>query len=648
MINSQNSDRIGACEAWYPSKQELINTNESRMRINYEQEIEFFRHNSDQYQPHPLRALRVHQMARFAKEINDRGKVLLSLALKNPSLSPIFAQTQVWLYQTPIIRVSKIALENTLIAPVIIRNVTTSANILSVVANAKKAWNEATSDDLIVFKRLEARENNIYVGLRPEASIQLTPYFYFHARNHRFIGRFLLSVGAPAKNLTYPDAVLDASPPYNLKSRHPPLATVILDCTDHRSMNREWDFSLVIKIMFTDDKLSIFSFNENQNHAEGSLLHPYSPNTHYNDNRTINPVQGHQYHLDFIHDEANKISIYDFMSGARKFSIWEIQIFMNDKQVSSFGDAVNFPLLCKNMGVLNDPMSSEYIEIENCSDCNMKQFKTESCEDLPSMSGHYFFYTYQQFISRNQLYGGFKFNSYPLKVSYVFIKCAKQMNGSRLIPFHVFWQVFRNEFPSLKLSKNWFSPWNKSHGFMIEIPEYISITLPKKFKLVLREERRTYYKWRISQKVNPDDEMKIQWFPNTDRNYQIYSQIEKAQMEIIERFTLKQMLDTGKLDDDDIKDLPIKVIPVLMDVATNNDLISDMYCYNDNDIKENDEFVCKSTINESCPMGMNDINEDIDSIMMDKEIDCKDTMNFKIIDLNNVIDMIKKFKCELL
>ena len=168
-------------------------------------------------------------------------------------------------------------------------------------------------------------------------------------------------------------------------------------------MNQEWDFSLVIKIMFTNDTLSIFSFNENQNHSEGSLLHPYTPDTHYNDNRTINPVQGQQYHLDFIHDDANKISIYDFMSGARKFSIWEIQIFMNDKQISSFGDAVNFPLLCKNMGVLNDPMSLEHIEIETCSDCNMKQFKTESCEDLPSMNGHYFFYTYQQFVTRNQL-----------------------------------------------------------------------------------------------------------------------------------------------------------------------------------------------------------------------------------------------------
>ena len=223
------------------------------------------------------------------------------------------------------------------------------------------------------------------------------------------------------------------------------------------------------------------------------------------------------------------------------------------------------------------------------------------------------------------------------------------MDGSRLIPFHLFWQVFRNEFPSLKLNKNWFSPWNKSHGFIIEIPEYIAITLPKKFKLVLREERRTYNKWRNLQKVNPDDEMKIQWFPNTDRNYQVYSQIEKAQMEIIERFTLKQMLDTGKLGDDDIKDLPIKVIPVLMDVATKNDLISDMYCYNDKDIKENDKFICESIINESCSTRMNGSEKDIDCIMKDRDNDCEDDMYpFKIIDLNNVIDMIKKFKCELL
>ena len=117
---------------------------------------------------------------------------------------------------------------------------------------------------------------------------------------------------------------------------------------------------------------------------------------------------------------------------------WEIQVFIKDRESTGWRDAINYPMESNKLGVLNDPTSNDTISIGRCNDCKMSHFQNESCEDLPKMNGHYFFFVCQQFIDRNQLFEGFKFKRYPLKVSSVFIKCAKQRNGSRFIPFPTF------------------------------------------------------------------------------------------------------------------------------------------------------------------------------------------------------------------
>ena len=168
--------------------------------------------------------------------------------------------------------------------------------------------------------------------------------------------------------------------------------------------------------------MSLFSFNEVQRHGEGSFLHQYNLDTNYNVDITITPIQGHQYHLDFVNDhQGNKLSIYEFMFGAQTFSVWEFQVFMNDNEITGFRGAVNYPMECKNPGILNDPMSFDTVSIGKCKKCGLNQFETEKCEDLPSINGHCFFHCYQQFIDRNQSFDAFDFNKYPLKVSNVFI-----------------------------------------------------------------------------------------------------------------------------------------------------------------------------------------------------------------------------------
>ena len=175
----------------------------------------------------------------------------------------------------------------------------------------------------MVFKRLEMTETNIYVGLKPEACPQLTPFIYFSARNHRFIGRFSVSVCMPSKSLTFPESVIEAKPPYDTTSRNSPLIAIMLECVDHRFTDPDWDISLMIKFAVNNDLMSMFSFNEIQRFGEGSVLHPYKNDDNYDDNVTITPINGHQFHLDFIHDyEANKLSIYEFIFGSQMFSAW--------------------------------------------------------------------------------------------------------------------------------------------------------------------------------------------------------------------------------------------------------------------------------------------------------------------------------------
>ena len=255
-------------------------------------------------------------MARVAHTINNRGKILQFIADKYPILEHIMILSQLWSFHIPIVEIPKSSLENTLFGPAIVRNVVLSQSLLSVISQAKRKWNDAKTEDLMVFKRLEMVETNIYVGLKPEVCPQLTPFICFSARNHKFIGRLKISVCMPSSNLTYPESVEEASPPYNLNSRNPPLIATILECIDKRSNSPEWDDSLFIKLALHNDLMSIFSFNRNQRFGEGSVLHPFRTDANYSDNVTITPINGHQYHLDFVHDEeGNKLSIYDFMFG---------------------------------------------------------------------------------------------------------------------------------------------------------------------------------------------------------------------------------------------------------------------------------------------------------------------------------------------
>ena len=148
---------------------------------------------------------------------------------------------------------------------------------------------------------------------------------------------------------------------------------MILDCVHQTSNDPEWDRSLMIKFTFTGDKMSIFSFNENQRHGEGSRLHPFTLNSSYSDNTTITPIEGHQYHLDFVHNiSGTKLSTYEFVCKSRKFGVWEIQTFMKDHEIEGFRDAVNYPIECTNFGVLNQ--ISNPIPIEVCRNCKQLRF----------------------------------------------------------------------------------------------------------------------------------------------------------------------------------------------------------------------------------------------------------------------------------
>ena len=469
-------------------------------------------------QRHPSRALRVHQMTRVAHTINNRVKILTFIAEKHPELTFVMFLAQLWSFHVPIVKLSTNSLENTLFSPAIVRNVMSSRALLSTVAEAKKRWNRARPEDLMVFKRLEMIETNIYVGLKPEVCPQLTPFFCFSARNHRFIGRFSVSVCMPSKHLTFPEAVEEANPPYDTNSRNPPLMGIVLECIDQRSSNPEWDDTLIIKLALHNDSMSTFSFSRFQRFGEGSVLHPYKNDESYDDDITITPINGHQYHFDFAHDaEANKLSIYEFMFGSQTFSAWEIQVFMNDQEISGWTNVINHPMECNKLGLLNDPGEIDTISIGRCVDCKMNHFEKELCEEIPSMNGHYFLFCCQQFIDTNNLFGGFQFKEFPLKVSSIFVNCANQRNGSRFIPFSLFWKTFRNEFPSIKLSRNWFAPKMNIYGLMIEMPEYIALKMPNEFNDDLKAERINYNRLKQNHMSNQDVESKIQHFPTLIR-----------------------------------------------------------------------------------------------------------------------------------
>ena len=63
-------------------------------------------------------------------------------------------------------------------------------------------------------------------------------------------------------------------------------------------------------------------------------------------------------------------------------------MFMHDHENTGLRDAINYQIECKNLGVLNDPTSIECISVEKCDKCKKNQFETESCKNLPVMSGH--------------------------------------------------------------------------------------------------------------------------------------------------------------------------------------------------------------------------------------------------------------------
>ena len=586
-------------------------------------------------------------MSQSAHDINNRGKILQFIADKYPQLESIMLLAQFWSYQAPIIKVSRIALEDTLFGPVTVKNVLKSNQLLSVVAEVKRRWNTASSNDLMVFKRFDMTGSDIYVGLKPESCPQLTPFMYLSARNHRFFGRFLVSACIPSKYLTFPESVEDAQPPYDLTSCNPPLITTILECVDNRLQKPEWDNNLMIKLAVNNDLMSIFSFNDTQRFGEGSVLHPYKNDSSYDDNITITAVNGHQYHLDFVHDaEANKLSIYEFMFGVQEWSAWEIQIFMNDREVSSWRRVLNHPMECNKVGLLNDPGAIDTISIGNCLDCRMIHFESESCEDLPIINGHYIFFCIQQLITRNRLLRGFKFNQYPLKISSVFIKCSKQRNGSNFIPFPSFWKIFREEFPSINLNRNWFAPNMVIHGLMVYIPKYVATTFPESLNSHLEQERSDYKKEIEQINIYQEIESKIQWAPNNNDNYQIYSRIEKTQTELLREYSLGEVVNSGKLNDNELNDLPICKIPLIMaqiNGETCDDVFNDINMYqqkekafNLNELESGNNISCTS----------NNEEQDDDFIMdnnSDEKFNDKISYHFKQIGLNNIEERAKKY-----
>ena len=623
---------------------------ESGLNINFDEELAFFKKNLIQNEEHPMRALRVHQMARASYSINNRAKILEFIAQKNPELSFIMLLAQLWSFHVPIVKLARNSLENTLFTPAIIRDVFSSENLLYTVGQAKAKWNNAKMEELIVFKRIEMLETNIYVGLKPEACPQLTPFFCFSARNHRFIGRFSISICISANALSFPESVEQLNPPFNLDSRNPPLIATVLECIDQRLLDSDWDDSLIIKLSLHNDLMSIFSFNRNQNFGEGSVLHPYKNDSSYDDNNTITTINGHQYHLDFVHDvEAEKLNVYEFMSGSQTFSAWEIQVFMNDHEIADWMDAVNYPMECNKFGLLNDPSDIDSVSIGRCIDCKMNHFESESCEDLPIMNGHYFMFCFQQFIDENELFDGFQFKQYPLKTSIVFINCANQRNGSRLIPFPLFWKLFRNEYPSLKLSKNWFAPNLSKYGLMIKIPDYIATKFPVEYNEKLKKERLNYNDFKRNQRMDIDIESKIQWFPNNQRNYQLYCEIEKNQMDILSVCTFKEMTESGKFTNEEINELPICKIPVIM--APPNGV------YDDKKLNFQSELNREEKQSDYNMNNMNYLSDednmlkvednDNDCIMNDTEVNDKlcviNYSCFKQIGLNNISEMVKKY-----
>ena len=95
------SDRIGTAPAWYLSGREISELKKSGLNIDYHEEIEFFKQSLNENRPHPLRALRVHQMARMAHSINNRGRILRLIAQKYPKLESIMFLSQMWIYHAP-------------------------------------------------------------------------------------------------------------------------------------------------------------------------------------------------------------------------------------------------------------------------------------------------------------------------------------------------------------------------------------------------------------------------------------------------------------------------------------------------------------------------------------------------------------------
>ena len=43
---------------------------------------------------------------------------------------------------------------------------------------------------------------------------------------------------------------------------------------------------------------------------------------------------------------------------------------MNDHEIAGFREAVNHQIECRNVGVLNEPASNDYVPINKCMNCN--------------------------------------------------------------------------------------------------------------------------------------------------------------------------------------------------------------------------------------------------------------------------------------
>ena len=276
-----------------------------------------------------------------------------------------------------------------------------------------------------------------------------------------------------------------------------------------------------------------------------------------------------------------------------------------------------------------------------CEECKQRQFETEKCGDFSSMNGHYFFFACQQFIDSNNLHGRFKFNEYRLKVSNVFIQSSKQMDETRLIPFNSFWDVFRSKFPSIRFNKHWFAPRKEAHGFMIHIPNHIAIELPSEFQPELKEEKMRYNDYIADKYFENHTEMKLQWFPNTMKNYQLYAQIEKIQCELLRMFSFEEMIESGKLDENEAKDLPLSVI-ITME-KPNVDIMNE-----DNNGIDKKSIDFEMDLVSSKEQSFKNVEEefDLDFVMSDKsEIDLEkgEQQQFKPINLNNVIEMANNY-----